>query len=80
MKNLRRFCAAAVLTSVLAFSAFAGDISCPGVIPPPQPLMISETDTPGATSTGETSVPGEVALDPVTEAALGLLQNLLSLF
>jgi hypothetical protein len=35
---------------------------------------------PGATATGDIQAPGVVALDPVTEAALSLLQSLLSLF
>lgn len=83
MTTLRKFVATIVLTLAIAFSAFAGDMSAPGVTspPPPPPAMTtSDIDIPDATSTGETSVPGEVTLDPVTEAALGLLQSILSLF
>ncbi len=35
MKNLREFFAAVVLTCVLALSAHAGEISCPGIASPP---------------------------------------------
>lgn len=79
MKNLRRFCATVVLTFVLALSAFAGDISCPGIIPlPPRSMVAGDMETSGATAPGKTSAPG--VLDPVTEAALSLLQSILSLF
>lgn len=39
-----------------------------------------EIGFPGVTATGDMSAPGITALDPVTEAALSLLQSLLSLF
>jgi hypothetical protein len=35
MKHLREFFAAVVLTCVLSLSVHAGEISCPGVAPPP---------------------------------------------
>jgi hypothetical protein len=66
MKNLRTFSTALVLTLVLAAPAFAGIIEC-GVTPPP-PNAPTETE-PDAEST-----------DPVTEAALSLLQSALALF
>jgi hypothetical protein len=72
MKKLQQFCAAVVLTLALTLSAFAGDISCPGVIDQPPPQQSS--------ATGEMGAPGAVALDPVTGTALSLLQSILSLF
>jgi hypothetical protein len=83
MKNLRKLCASLVLTLALVFPAFAGDIQCPGVInPPPPPQQSSvtgEMGTPGASATGEIPGPGVVALDPVADAALSLLQSILSI-
>lgn len=83
MKTLQRFCATAVLTLALTLSAFAGDMSAPGVVNPPPPPPASTTGEigfPGATVMGEMSAPGVTALDPVTEAALSLLQSILSIF
>ncbi|HWS99406.1 MAG TPA: hypothetical protein VN256_03965 [Pyrinomonadaceae bacterium] len=83
MKKLQRFCATVVLTLVLAFSAFAGDILIPGATKPlsqQQSSVTGDISMPGATSTGEILIPGVNALDPVTEAALSLIQGLLSLF
>ena len=83
MKKIRQFCACLVLTVALALSAFAGDIPFPGAtapLPQQQSSVTGDIGTPGATATGDISCPGVVALDPVTEAALSLLQSLLSLF
>ena len=84
MKNLRQFCAACALTLILALSTGAGEISFPGVIdpppPPPQSSMTGDMGAGGITATGDMSVPGAAALDPVTEAALSVLRSLLSLF
>jgi len=81
MKNLRQFCAAVILTLALALSASAGDMSFPGdVPPPPPPSMMADTSTPSATIATETATQDVVAVDPVTEAALSLLQSVLSIF
>lgn len=84
MKTFQRFCAIAVLVVTLALSAFAGEIGMPGVTnPPPPPQQSSvagDMGTPGATATGDIQFPGVTSLDPVTEAALSLLQSILSLF
>jgi hypothetical protein len=64
MKHLREFCAAVVLTCVLALSAHAGEISCPGIAAPPP-------DSTGAKS-------GEIECG-ITEAALFVIQSVLSL-
>ncbi|MDQ3753543.1 MAG: hypothetical protein M3371_02290 [Acidobacteriota bacterium] len=78
MKTLRQFCAAAVLTCVLTLSAYPGEMST-GKTPPPPP--------PSATSAGEmstgismTETANSEAVDPIAEAALMLLQSILSLF
>ena len=82
MTNLRRLCAVVVLTVALSFSAFAGEILTPGIAQTPQ----SNTTTTITSATTETCnlEPGEIltsgAMDPVTEAALSLLQNLFSIF
>lgn len=77
MKTLQQSCAVMVLTLALAFSVFAGQIPTPGVTnPTPQQSSVTgEISIPGDMST-----PGMSALDPVTEAVLGLLQGLMSLF
>ena len=83
MKNLQRFCATVVLTLAFALTAFAGDISFPGATNPPPPSQSSATGDisfPGATATGEMSASDVTVLDPVTEAALSLLQSILSIF
>jgi hypothetical protein len=83
MKKLQQFCAAVVLTLALTLSAFAGDISCPGVIdqpPPQQSSATGEMGAPGASATGDILTPGVSALDPVTGTALSLLQSILSIF
>jgi hypothetical protein len=84
MKKIRQLCACLILALVVTLSAFAGDIPFPGVTnsppPPPQSLVADDTDTTGATVTGETPAPVVVTLDPMTEAALSLLQSILSLF
>lgn len=79
MKNFRQFCATAVLTSVLTFSAYAGEIQTGKATPPPVPTatLDGEIQT-GITSTSGTTNSG--AVDPVAEMALLLLQSILSLF
>jgi hypothetical protein len=83
MKNLQRFFTIAVLTFALALTAFAGEIGFPGATnspPPQQSCVTGDISCPDASATGEISAPGMVALDPMTEAALGLLKSILSLF
>lgn len=85
MKNLRQFCAAAVLTCALTLSAYAGDMST-GKTPPPPPSVTSagdmSTGKAGDMSTGisTTETTSNAALDPIAEAARLLLQSILSLF
>ena len=57
MKNLRRTCAVAVVTAVLAVAAFAGTINSPGktgIISSPGAVP-TPTPTPSETSSSSTS-------------------------
>jgi hypothetical protein len=78
MKNLRKLGAAVVLTSVLALSAFAGEIPTPPCAPP-EP---GQTDTPPCAA-----APGNMGTSTVasnetsfTEIAASVLLNVLPLF
>ena len=51
MKTLRQTCAATVLCLALSASAFAGQISSPGVVPPPPPPPPSEETTSSSLTT-----------------------------
>ena len=70
MRNFRTFSAALVLTLALAAPTFAGIIEC-GVAPPAPPPAPASASAPDA---------GDTPTDPVTEAALSLLQSVLALF
>jgi hypothetical protein len=85
MKTVRRLSATVVLALTLSIFASGGEISGPGVTtppppPPPQFSMIADTSITDATVTGDISTSGVTELDPLTEAALSLLQSVLSLF
>lgn len=82
MKPLRRFCAALAFTLMLTLPAYAGWISTGVASPTP-------SQTPMAAPGAETTTDGSIhapkneeasAADSVTELALSLLQNVLSLF
>jgi hypothetical protein len=80
MRNLRQLCVAFVFTFALAMPAFAGDIET-GIAPPtPKAATAGEIQTTvtGQTETG--SVSEATAIDSATQAALNLLQSVLSLF
>jgi len=76
MRTLRQLFAASVLTLTLCLPTLAGDISTMGAPPP--------TNTDGDMTTGVAGVistpDAEAAGGSVTDAALGLLQSVLSLF
>jgi hypothetical protein len=76
MTHLRQLCAVAVLTFALASSAFAGNMECGVVDPPPNPPVsaMGDTATNGTLST-ETAF-----ADPFTGFTLNILQSVLSLF
>jgi hypothetical protein len=70
MKSLRRLCVASLLTFTFSLSVFAGQMSTTVVQPAPT----------NATTTGEMSATEEAAvISSVAEAALNLLQSVLSL-
>lgn len=77
MKHLRHFCLASALTFALTFSAFAGDINCGVVSPPPDPPASVMRE--GVTAMNEESTE-TFFVDPVTEFTLNILQGLMSLF
>ena len=79
MKQLKQFCATAVLMMAIGVTAFAGDIQSPSMTsaPPPPPGDIS---SPAAASTapGDISTPGITSTtDPLTEFTLALCAQLL---
>jgi hypothetical protein len=77
MKRLRQICAVTILTVSVTLSAFAGNINCGAVEPPPPetPSSVTGEMATGATATNETTY-----VDPVTGLALDILQSLLALF
>jgi hypothetical protein len=72
---MKRFAMTIALSCVLSGSALAGEIPTVGVTPPPPP-------PPDGIQATSTSAPGEVPTvgltDQVTEAALTLIQSILS--
>ncbi len=88
MKNFKRLIAVTLLTFVISITTFGGEIPTAGVIPtcPPNTTCTNSSgEIPTAGVTGEIPAPGATqavvpTLDPVTEAALSLLQSLLALF
>lgn len=83
MKKVQRFCATVALALALTVSTAAGEIPGPGTTILPSPPKIAVTGdilTPGAHATDDILLQGVTDLDPMTEAALSLLQSILSLF
>jgi len=78
MKQLKQFCAAALLTLAIGATAFAGDISSPAcTAPPPPPADIS---SPAATSPapGDILTPGITSpTAPITDFTVMLLLAIL---
>lgn len=82
MTTLRRFCAVAALTLVLALPVLAeGQMEFPSVPPPPVPstsAVASSGQTGAAENAPQTSPVAEDApTDPVTEILLSLIQSIL---
>ncbi len=65
-----------MLMLMLTMTAFAGEIDTP-IAPPSAPKTVT---TQGQMDTGFTAVGDETSASSVTEAALGVLQSVLSLF
>ena len=81
MKPLRQLCAVFVLTFVLASSAFAGDMQCGAVPPPPDPPASVTGDIQCGFMTTNGTLSTEAAfVDPATEFTLNILQSVLSIF
>ena len=82
MKQLRQLCAIAVLTFVLASSAFAGNMDCGDVPPPPPdpPASVTGDIQCGFMTTNGTSSTEDALVDPATEFTLNMLQSVMSLF
>jgi hypothetical protein len=72
--KMKRFLTAMALACFLSVSALAGDVPSDGFTSPP-PAGTSQTTS--ATSPGE--IPSDGAVQPVSSAALGLIQALLGL-
>lgn len=81
MRKLKQLCIATVLTLTLALTAFAGDMHTPGVTTPPpdQTTVTGEMQTSGVTAsdTPDSETP---AIGSVTDAALCLLNSMISVF
>lgn len=77
MRNFQRIISTIALTVLLCGSAFAGIIECP-----PAPASSPEPSSATALATTDESAPDVSAAlsDAVTDAALSLLQNALSVF
>jgi hypothetical protein len=82
MKTFRQLCAASVLILTLTLPASAGWISTTVAPPDPSPTPAAaagEMQT-GITGQAETGSSEATAADSATQAALNLLQSVLSLF
>ena len=81
MKTLRTLCAAVVLTFALTAPAFAGIITSGKEEPPPPPsdTSVTQSDPTGGIIYTDAVESAPVVADSVTEVALSLLQNALTL-
>jgi hypothetical protein len=76
-QNCRKVIAALVLVLAFSSAAFADDgVIWPGITPPPPPPATTAAGTASADGIMQT---GFTSTDPVTEAALTLIQIVLSL-
>ncbi len=81
MQTLRRVLASALLITVLAVSSIAGEMGTPLAPPTGDPSTgKSVTETSTSTLDGEMGTPLTEYSDPVTMAALSLLQTATALF
>ncbi|HEX8888063.1 MAG TPA: hypothetical protein VF779_02745 [Pyrinomonadaceae bacterium] len=80
MKTFKKFCVASVLILTIMLPISAGQMETGFTDPPPSATpQAATTGDMQAGITGEMST-GVTAIDPVTEVALNLLQNLPPLF
>lgn len=82
MRNFRQLCAATFLTLIITVSAFAGDMQTPGIITQPtqQTSATGDIQTPGASVTGQTDTTFISDAYPVSEIAMTLMLNVMSVF
>jgi ABC-type phosphate transport system substrate-binding protein len=80
MKNLKTLCAAVMLTLVLTLPAFAGEMTTWIADQPPPPPTSTADRQISTTTAGQMDTMGSEAVDPVTQAALSVLQGALALF
>ena len=83
MKTLRRLFVASAFTLALTIPVLAGDIETTVTSPPPSQAQATTTDGKISTTVAgqaETGSSEATATDSATEAALNLLQSVLSLF
>jgi hypothetical protein len=80
MKNVRKFCAALVLTLSFALPALAGDMPAPGMTAAQPKQEYSVTSTVSETSESAWGGVSAPELDPLTALTLSLLESILSIF
>lgn len=73
MNKLRRTCAVAIVTAVLAVSASAGQIDSPGAVSPPPPSITGIIDSPGVVA------PPQPSQTSSTSTTITLILTVLSL-
>jgi hypothetical protein len=77
MKPVKNFVFAVLLVSVLAFTAFAGDIETPGYAPPPPPRMSTTTDETAPDTSTDSQ---ETTVEIIDYSLLDTLVALLSVY
>jgi hypothetical protein len=80
MKALRQFFVASVLILTLSLSAFAGDMTTGVASPQPTPARQGDIHTTRAGDISTMNADADAADDSLTDAALALIESLLSLF
>ena len=80
MKNCRKAVAALALALLFSTSAFAGEMHADGSPVPPTANNTTQTATTDGEMHTDEAASTAVATDTMTESALNLLQNLLTLF
>jgi hypothetical protein len=69
MRHIRQLCLAAALIFTFAFSVYAGEIECPGVVEPPPQAAVAEIVPDDVMATDETP-------DGVTDTLLWLILSI----
>lgn len=77
MRQLKRFCAATLLSLAIAITAFAGDVQAPANPQPPGGIPAPVVTTP---EPGDVSTPGSSDTDILTEVTIELYGLIFSIF